>query len=71
MEEQGHVGVFAASSDQELEGVITGIIANSEQLKSPKLIGVVMHKLKATHGGQYNPKTASDIAKRLLQEVAE
>lgn len=49
-----------------LTEIITKIITESGQEKSPKLMGLIMSTLKKEHNGQYNAQKASEIAKALL-----
>jgi len=57
-------------SEDELGHVIRGIIKGltSIQDKSPKLMREVMGMLKLLHGGKYNGKMASEIAKKGLSK---
>jgi len=47
-----------------LETLVRGLIEASDRPS----IGSIMASLKSTHGGQYDGKLASDVARRLLAE---
>jgi len=62
--ERGILETYVPSllNEDELAGVIRGIV---DTLATPN-IGGVMAALRTTHGGRYDGKLASDIAKRIL-----
>ena len=58
----------AQMSDEDVEREVKKMIEASLVPKDPKLIGVLMSSLKTQFPGQYNPRTASEIVRRLLTE---